>query len=215
VIVLKIVAAIVFALVGMILGLALAGPADYDTPLGKVKIEVEPSTSPGVEIFVPDVDAGVRADAFAAPVSFRAEPFDINAAGAAEAAIGQGKVLQDTQDDLIAAGIASVVRFAIWGLGGVILAGLAVFGLFMLLRERRAWLWGLLTVGIGVFAIVILALWIVLTFDATTFENPEITGETGKQVNQLVTRLENADNVDQIIESFAPFIEEATGDSGK
>src|ERR687885_2329680 len=65
---------VALALAGVVLGLRVASPGEYDTELGRVSVLVTPAAHGQVEAYVPLADWGVRFHAFRAPMRLHIEP---------------------------------------------------------------------------------------------------------------------------------------------
>ena len=124
------------AVAGMVLGLRLAGPATYATPLGDIRVAVEPSLQGRIDAYVPLADWGVRARAFEGPLELRAEIRSIERDGVLRAATGDREVVEDTRAALDDVAAQALLR-ALWAaLAGALVVGL-VAALALLAANRR------------------------------------------------------------------------------
>jgi predicted phosphodiesterase len=133
----------VLALAGSIVALRAAAPESREVTLGTVDVHVVPAQSGAVDVYVPVVDWGVRAEPYRAPVAVELEfrSLDRDAALAALRSGGSADASLETLEgelrDAVADGLRRAALFAL--LGGVVggLLGGAVAGAF----GRRRWLW--------------------------------------------------------------------------
>ena len=133
----------VLALAGSIVALRAAAPESREVTLGTVDVHVVPARSGAVDVYVPVVDWGVRAEPYRAPVSVELEfrSLDRDAALAALRSGGSADASLTTLEgelrDAVADGLRRAALFALLGgiVGGLLGGGLAgAFG-------RRRWLW--------------------------------------------------------------------------
>ena len=133
---------VVLALAGSVVALEAAAPASREVTLGTVDVNIAPSQSGEVDVYVPVVDWGVRAEPFTAPVAVELEfrSLDRNAALAALRSGGSANAsltgLEGELRDAVADGLRRAAAFAL--LGGLVggLLGGAVIAVF----TRRRWL---------------------------------------------------------------------------
>jgi predicted phosphodiesterase len=132
----------VLALAGSVVALRAAAPESREVTLGTVDVHVVPARSGAVDVYVPVVDWGVRAEPYRAPVAVELEfrSLDRNAALAALRSGGSADASLTTLEgelrDAVADGLRRAALFAL--LGGVVggLLGGSVAGAF----GRRRWL---------------------------------------------------------------------------
>lgn len=130
------------ALAGSILALRAATPESRQVTLGTVDVHVVPTPRGAVDVYVPVVDWGIRAEPYRAPLAVELEfrSLDRNAALAALRAGGSADAtlagLQSELRDVVADGLRRAAAFAL--LGGVVggLLGGALIAAF----TRRRWL---------------------------------------------------------------------------
>src|SRR5919106_1834262 len=123
------------SLVGSVVALRAAAPASQEVTLGTVDVHVVPARSGSVDVYVPLVAWGVRAEPYRAPVSVELEfrSLDRDAAlaalrtgGSADASLA---VLQAELRDAVAGALRRAAAFALLGglvgglLGGAVAAG--------------------------------------------------------------------------------------------
>jgi predicted phosphodiesterase len=131
-----------FALAGSVVALEAAAPASREVTLGTVDVNIAPARSGEVDVYVPVVDWGVRAEPYTAPVAVELEfrSLDRNAALAALRSGGSADAsltgLEGELRDAVADGLRKAAAFAL--LGGLVggLLGGAVIAVF----TRRRWL---------------------------------------------------------------------------
>ena len=181
-------ALLVLAVGGIVLGLRVAGPVNYETPLGDVRVTVEPALDGQVDAYVPLADWGVRARVFDAPLVLRGEIRSIQREAVLRAATGDDEVIEDTRaelDDVAANALLRAVLFA--------LAGAAVLGLIGALvlaaaghRTRRMLagvvLGTVLTAGLIIGGSALLAR---ASFDPEAFRDPSFYAR-GAELLQLL-----------------------------
>ena len=133
---------VALALVGSVVALRAAAPESRTVTLGTVDVHVVPARSGEVDVYVPVVDWGVRAEPYTAPIAVELEfrSLDRNAAlialrsgGSANASLAG---LEAELRDAVADGLRRAAAFALFGgLVGGLLGG-AVIAVF----TRRRWL---------------------------------------------------------------------------
>jgi predicted phosphodiesterase len=183
------------AVAGVLLGMRLAGSDTYRTTLGEVRIEVEPHWAGEVDAYVPIADWGLRARAFDAPVRLRVEVRSLNRRRILQAAGGDRDVLQRTERQLADAAGTGLLREALFGAGGAILAGgAAVLVLVATGRRRRRplLLAGAAVALTGVAIVGVSVLLVRATFDAEAFERPRFYAN-GAELLQLLDVVTDAD----------------------
>jgi predicted phosphodiesterase len=208
------------ALAGLWLGVRLATPGEYETPLGRVSVGVSVSTHGEVAAYVPLADWGVRTRPFSAPVDIRVEPRTLERDAALRAARGDRQLLGSAEEDLRDAVISAVLRSVRFGLGGAAAAAL-LLGLVLLARRirRRTLLLGapalvLVLAGLACGAVFLRA---AATFDERALERPTYFAR-GAELVQLVDAAENArqagegyaDKVEGAVRSFATLLSDPT-----
>ncbi|MGH3023355.1 MAG: metallophosphoesterase family protein [Gaiellaceae bacterium] len=131
------------ALAGSIVALRAAAPASHEVTLGTVDVEVAPAASGSVDVYVPVVAWGVRAEPYRAPVAVELEfrSLDRDAAlaamrtgGSADASLA---VLETELRDVVSGALRRAAAFALLGgLVGGLLGGSVAAGSL----GRRRWL---------------------------------------------------------------------------
>lgn len=163
------------ALAGSIVALRAAAPESREVTLGTVDVHVVPARSGAVDVYVPVVDWGVRAEPYRAPVAVELEfrSLDRDAALAALRSGGSADanlaVLEGELRDAVSDGLRRAAAFALFGaLVGGLLGG-AVAGAF----GRRRWLLLGPTTGVAVtFAAIVLVGAGVSRFDYGALREP-------------------------------------------
>jgi hypothetical protein len=208
------------ALAGLWLGVRLATPGEYETPLGRVSVGVSISSHGEVAAYVPLADWGVRTRPFSAPVDIRVEPRTLERDAALRAARGDRQLLGAAEEDLRAAIISAVLRSVRFGLGGAAAAAL-LLGLVLLIRRtyRREVLVGAPALVLALAALACLAVFLraAATFDERALERPTYFAR-GAELVQLVDAAENArqagegyaDKVEGAVRSFATLLSDPT-----
>jgi predicted phosphodiesterase len=158
--------------------------------LGTVRVEVEPARSGAVDVYVPIVDWGVRAEPFEAPlvVQLRFASLDREAARrtlrsgrAAEA------TLAELRSDLAEIGRRTLLRAALLAIAGGVVGGLLGGGLVGALRHRRRWLAYGAAIGAVVPGLVAgYSLLQVRALDYDAFQSPELYAH-GRELPRLLS----------------------------
>jgi hypothetical protein len=216
------------ALAGLWLGVRLATPGEYETPLGRVSVRVSIASHGEVAAYVPLADWGVRTRPFSAPVDIRVEPRTLERDAALRAARGDRQLLGAAEEDLRAAVISAVLRSVRFGLGGAAAAALLLA--LLLLARRRAPLAGggwsgrrtlvggpALVLALAALACLAVFLRAAATFDERALERPTYFAR-GAELVQLVDAAENArqagegyaDKVEGAVRSFATLLSDPT-----
>jgi predicted phosphodiesterase len=129
--------ALLLGVAGVILGLRIASPGEYDTRLGRVSVRVTPAAHGQIEAYIPLADWGVRVRAFSAPMRLHIEPRTIDRDVVLRAAGGETRPLRAAEADLRAAVHRTVLRTARFALGGAALVALLLGLTLAALRVRR------------------------------------------------------------------------------
>jgi predicted phosphodiesterase len=186
--------AVVLALAGIVLGLRIASPGEYDTELGRVSVRVTPAAHGEVEAYIPLADWGVRFHAFRAPMRLHLEPRTVERDVVIRAASGERAPVSATEAGLRTAVKRTVLRTLRFALGGAALLavmlglGLAAFGE----RRRRV----LLGAPAAVVAIAAVACGATLvqaraSFDERALDHPTFYAR-GAELVQLLDAATNA-----------------------
>lgn len=190
------VAVLAVALGGVLLGMRLAGSDTYKTALGEVRLEVEPHFGGEVDAYVPIADWGLRAAAFDAPVRLRAEVRSLDRRAVIRAAGGDADILRTTEVQLNDAASSAILREALFGAGGGILAGgFVVLVLLAFRRPRRNRMLIASGAAVALAAVAIVGVSFTLlrtTFDAEAFERPRFYAK-GAELLQLLDAASSAD----------------------
>jgi predicted phosphodiesterase len=180
---------LVLACAGLVLGLRVAGPATYETPLGGVRVEVAPGTTGWLDAYVPLADWGVRARAFDAPLEIRAEVRSIRRDNVLRAATGERKIVSNTRNGLDEVAQDALLRAALYAMGGAVVLGIVfALGLAAFGRRRRK------TLIVGFVAVVLTAAGVMAgsalaaraTFDEQAIQNPSFYAR-GAELGQLLS----------------------------
>ncbi|HTU13993.1 MAG TPA: metallophosphoesterase family protein [Solirubrobacterales bacterium] len=168
---------------GTLIGWRVGQDHLYETAVGQVSVEAEPSFHGEIEAFIPVAGWGIRADAFDAPLKLRAELRSINRQDLLRASDGDSDVLAQTQDDLRRAAWLAVIRAAAWGAGAALILLLVASLVWRGLRPR----WSLMATGVS--AMLLLyggsALRAQSTFDTTAFESPTYFAQ-GDEIGRIL-----------------------------
>jgi Calcineurin-like phosphoesterase superfamily domain len=201
---------VVLAVVGVALGLRVASPGEYDTPLGRVSVQVEPAAHGRVEAYVPLADWGVRFHAFRAPMRLHLEPRTVDRDVVLRAANGAKEPIRATEAGLRTAMRRTVLRTLRFALGGAALValvlglGLAAFG-----ERRRRLLIGAPAAVVVVAAIVcgVTLQRAQATFDESALDHPTYYARGA----ELVQLLDAAANARKAGEGYASKVQGAVG----
>jgi predicted phosphodiesterase len=185
---------ILLALGGVMLGLRIASPGEYDTQLGRVSVRVTPAAHGEVEAYVPLADWGVRARAFSAPMKLHLEPRTVDRDVVLRAAGGEDEPVRAAEADLRTAVHRTVLRTLRFALGGAALLALmlgltlAAFGM----RRRIV----LVAAPLGVLAVAALVCGVTIWRAQTTFDDGALERPTfyarGAELVQLLDAAANA-----------------------
>lgn len=180
--------AVVLLAVGLVVGGTLIGwrlgqDHLYETAIGQVSVEAEPSLHGEIDAFIPVAGWGIRANAFDGPLKLRAELRSINRQALVQASEGDSEVLAQTQDDLRSAAWLAVVRAAAWGAAVVLVLLLVATLVWRGLRPR----WSLMAIGLA--AMLVLyggsAIRAQSTFDTTAFDSPTYFAK-GEEIGRIL-----------------------------
>jgi predicted phosphodiesterase len=182
------------ALGGVWLGVRLAQPGEYETPLGRVSVALDQARHGEIAAYVPLADWGVRARPFDAPVAVRIEPRTLEREAALRAAEGERSLLRRTEADLRSAIERAALRTLRYALGGAAAMAVVLALLLAARGERRPGvLAGLpaLVVGWAILACVATLARASATFDEAALARPTYFAR-GAELVQLVDAAENA-----------------------
>jgi predicted phosphodiesterase len=185
---------LVLAVGGLLLGLRIASPGEYDTSLGRVSVRVTPSTNGQLEAYVPLADWGVRVDAFSAPMKLHLEPRTVDRDAVLRAASGEAGLVSAAETELRSAVRRSILRTMRFALGGAALLALMLGLTLAALRVGNRTV--LLTAPLGVIALGALVCGVTLwraqsTFDTRALDHPTFYAR-GAELVQLLDAAENA-----------------------
>ena len=213
------------ALGGVWLGVRLATPGEYGTPLGRISVEIDQARHGEIAAYVPLADWGVRARPFAAPVAVHIEPRTLDRQAALRAAQGERSLLRRSERalrDAVERAVLRTLRFAVGGAAAV--AGVVALVLLARGERRRRMIAGLplLVVAWGVLACVVALARASATFDEAALARPTYFAR-GAELVQLVDAAENARQAGQsyalkvegAVRGFATLLSDPTaGDIG-
>jgi predicted phosphodiesterase len=201
---------VALALAGVVLGLRIATPGEYDTQLGRVSVLVTPAAHGQVEAYVPLADWGVRFHAFRAPMRLHLEPRTVQRDVVLRAASGERAPVRATEAGLRTAVRRTVLRTLRFALGGAALLavflglGLAAFG------ERRR----LVLIGAPAAVIAVAAVACAVTvqqarasFDERALDHPTYYARGA----ELVQLLDAAANARKAGDGYASKVQGAVG----
>jgi predicted phosphodiesterase len=185
---------VLLALGGVMLGLRIASPGEYDTELGRVSVRVTPAAHGEVEAYVPLADWGVRVRPFSAPMRLHIEPRTVRRSAVLRAAGGERAPIRAAEADVRTAVRRTVLRTLRFALGGAALLalilglGLAAFGV----RRRAA----LIAAPAGVFALAAVACAATIaqaqrSYDERALDHPTFYAR-GAELVQLLDAAANA-----------------------
>jgi predicted phosphodiesterase len=202
--------AVLLALAGVVLGLRIASPGDYDTELGRVSVRVTPAAHGQVEAYIPLADWGIRVRAFHAPMRLHIEPRTVERDVVLRAASGEREPIRATEADLreaVRRTVLRTLRFALGGAGLLALIlglGLAAFG-----ERRRRVLIGAPASVVALAAIACGAtVWQAqASFDQRAFDHPTYFARGA----ELVQLLDAASNARAAGEGYASKVQGAVG----
>jgi predicted phosphodiesterase len=177
--------------------------------LGTVRVEVRPALGGTVDVYVPIVDWGVRADAFDAPLdlvlrfrSLNRDAAERTLRSGAEARAGMTRLRSELAD----AARSALIRAALLALAGGLIGGALAGGVFGALRHDRRWLAYGAAAGATVPALVAgVALLQVRGIDYASFQKPTFYAQ-GRELPRLLTLSEQLLTAD---ESYTESYEQA------
>ena len=198
------------ALAGVVLGLRVASPGEYDTALGRVSVRVEPAAHGQVEAYIPLADWGVRFHAFRAPMRLHIEPRTVERQVVLRAASGSREPVSATEAGLRTAVRRTVLRTLRFALGGAAVIALVLGLALAAFGERRRWL--LVGAPVAVVAVAAVACGVTVqraraTFDEAALEHPTYYARGA----ELVQLLDAAANARKAGEGYATKVQGAVG----
>ena len=201
---------VMLALAGVVLGLRVASPGEYDTALGRVSVRVEPAAHGQVEAYIPLADWGVRFHAFRAPMRLHIEPRTVQRAVVLRAASGSRAPVRATEADLRTAVRRTVLRTLRFALGGAAVIALVLGLALAAFGERRRWV--LVGAPVAVVAVAAVACGVTVqraraTFDEAALDHPTYYARGA----ELVQLLDAAANARKAGEGYATKVQGAVG----
>jgi len=133
----RVLAVVALTILGMLLGLRLAGPVTQETRLGTVSLRIAAAWHGEVDAFIPIANWGVRADAFSAPLRIEVEPRSVNRDALLDAVGGDPRVLANVEEDAHDAARSALLRALLWAVAGALVAG-ALLALVVAVGRRRS-----------------------------------------------------------------------------
>jgi hypothetical protein len=166
---------VLVALAGGLIGLNLAGPADYETRLGEASFSVGLAEHGQVNVALPHADRTVGANVFDAPVALRVQPRKLDGRALIRAASGRGSELRAISTDVEQVATRSLKRAWLWLTLGALALG-AAFAVLAFWRSAAPRL-AILALALGPGACAAFAGGLCLhqvdaTFDAAEFQRP-------------------------------------------
>jgi hypothetical protein len=194
-------AAAVFTLLSMWIGVRAGGPASHSISLGSIQLDVSPSFSGKAQVYIPLAGWEIEAPVFSAPYAFQAQPRRVDRAAIVRASKGVRKTLNKTKGELKTAAILTFVRSFLFALLGALAAGGIVVLLARTLdyRPRPALLAGAGCFGFAVVVVLVSGLWVWQSLDIKAFKHPKITLGHGKALTIARVRLENSHGENSVI----------------
>jgi predicted phosphodiesterase len=201
---------VALGLAGVVLGLRIATPGEYETELGRVSVHVTPATHGQVEAYVPLADWGVRFHAFRAPMRLHLEPRTVEREVVLRAASGGRAPVRATE-----AGLRNAVQRTVWRTLRFALGGAALLAVFLALalaafgvRRRRV----LIGAPVGVVAVAAIACAVTVqqaraTFDESALDHPTYYARGA----ELVQLLDAAANARRAGDGYASKVQGAVG----
>lgn len=201
-------AAAVFTLACMLVGLRVAGPYGRDYNLGSLHLEVSPSFSGKAQVYVPLAGWQIEAPVFSAPYALQIEPRHVSPAAIKRAAKGFRETLKKTKRELKWAAIWTFVRAFLFALLGGLVAGI---GLALLLRAlQRSWRTAVYA-GAACLALAVLliggsGLWVWQSLDIKAFKHPTITRGHGRALTVAQNQLRHDTTAKGFIQDLSRLI---------
>jgi predicted phosphodiesterase len=175
------------AVAGSALGMRVAGAGVHDTALGEVSLTVEPAVPGRVDVFIPLANWGIRSGAIDAPLAVNAQARSIERSALLRAAGGERDVLDAARSDVRDAAESALLRAVLWAVLGTLAVAIV---LALAAGERLGTVRRRALLGAGCVATAFgltggSALLAALTFDASSFDQPEFYAR-GAELNQLL-----------------------------
>jgi len=186
-------AAALFTLLCMWLGMRVAGPVTHTYNIGSVQFYVDPSWSGKTKVYLPLAGWEIEAPIFSAPFALHAQPRHVSPSALRRAAHGVSRTVKTAKKDLKRAAILTFVRSFIFALLGALAAG----GIVMLFLRALDYPWrtALITGGCCVgFAVVVVAtsgVWLKLSLDIRAFKQSKVVLGNGKVLMRVIKALHN------------------------
>lgn len=202
------VAAALFTLFCMWLGLRVAGPRPQTYNLGTLELSVAPSFSGKVKVDIPLAGWSIEAPAFSAPYALHAEPRRVSPAAVRRASRGVGETIRTTKRQLKHGAIITFIRAFLFALDGAFVAGVLVLLLLRSLEYRwtTALIAGSACLVFGVVVVAASGLWLWQSVDVTEFKHAKVTLGNGKTLSRSVFRFRDDNSIETVFQDLARLI---------
>src|SRR5215471_12024370 len=109
---------LVLTVVGMYVGMRIAGPVTRSYNLGAISYEIRPARHGKTEIVIPHTGLRLEAHNIHAPFVLRVEPTSFSLTGLAEAGLGVQSSLSTARSDIVHGATWAFVRAFLYALAG-------------------------------------------------------------------------------------------------
>ena len=211
------IAAGLFTLLCMWLGLRVAGATSHMYNLGAVELTVAPSFSGKVQVDIPLAGWEIEAPVFSAPYALHAEPQRISPAAVRRASHGVRQTIRTTKRELKHAATITFIRAFLFALDGALVAGLFVILLLRTLGSgwRTAVLAGSGCLAFGFVVVAASGLWLWQSVDVRAFKDAKVTLGNGKVLTRSVIRFRNDNSITTVFQDLSRLIRSgASADDG-
>ena len=203
---------LVLTVVGMYVGMRIAGPVTRSYNLGSVTYEISPARHGKTEIVVPHAGLRLEAHNIHAPFVLRVEPTSFSLTALAEAAVGVQSSLSTARSDIVHGATWAFVRAFLYALaGGLVAAALAALLVFFFFRLGTAILCAVLGVVLTLVVVGGSAVWVWQAHYVRALEHPTVVAgpsQTNLDLAPVVRKLRRSHSLEDIIRNLAPLLEQ-------
>jgi hypothetical protein len=210
-------AAALFTLFCMWLGLRVAGPREHTYNLGSVELSVAPSFSGKVKVDIPLAGWEIEAPVFSTPYALHAEPQRVSPAAVRRASHGVRQAISTTKRELKHAAIIAFIRAFLFALDGAFVAGVLVMLLLRSLEYgwRSAVAAGSACLAFGFVIVGASGLWLWQSVDVAAFKEAKVTLGNGKVLTRSVVRFRDDNSTETVFQDLSRLIRSgASADDG-
>jgi hypothetical protein len=202
-------AAALFTVLCMWLGMRVAGPVTQSYSLGTVQFYVDPSWIGKTKVYLPLAGWEIEAPVFSAPYALHAQPGRVSVSALRRAAHGVKPALKTAKKSLKHAAILTFIRSLLFALLGALAAGAIVMLVLRVVEYpwRTALITGACCLGFGFVVVATSGLWLWQSVDIKAFRQSKVVVGNAKALTRIVNKLRNARQENGVVEDLSQLVE--------